>query len=162
MDGEHDTQKTAAAGAGLMAPARDGALVVRSPGWLLLTGGLRLFGGMIIMAAAVAPGLGGGTPGRVALGLASAAVVVLAVRTFLEGVYVEADGVLVRNVFRSWRLRWDEIEDVAPRRRSLLVWLTLSGGERIPLCGWGWPSPAGRERMASLLRAARPGQGMAG
>jgi hypothetical protein len=63
----------------------------------------------------------------------------------------------VRNPFRSWRLRWDESEDVAPRRRSPLVWLTLRGGKQIAVCGWGWPLPARRERLALLLRAARPG-----
>jgi hypothetical protein len=140
-----------------MAPARDGALVIRSPGWLLLTGGLRFFGGMVVMVVAVAPGLGGGTAARVGLGLASAAVLVIAFRTFLAGVYVEADGVLVRNPFRSRRLRWDEIEDVAPRRRGPLVWLTLRGGKQIAVCGWGRPLPARRERLALLLRAARPG-----
>jgi hypothetical protein len=93
MEGTHETSIE------LMAPAREGALVVRSPGWLLLTGGLRLVGGMIL--------------------------------------------------------------DVAPRRRSPLVSLTLRGGKRIPLCGWGWPSTARRGQMASLLRDARPGAGVA-
>jgi hypothetical protein len=140
----------------LMASARDGALVVRSPGWLLLTGGLRLFGGMAVMVVAVAPGLGGGTPARVALGLASAAVLVIATRTFLGGVYIRADGVLVRNPFRSWRLRWDEIEGVAPRPVGPLAALMLRGGKQIPVCSWGWPSPARREQLASLLWTARP------
>lgn len=161
MNGEDETQaatRTREEPGELMAPTRDGALVVRSPGWLLLTGGLRLFGGIVVMVVAVGPGLGGGTPARVALGLASVAVLVIAVRTFLGGVYLEADGILVRNPFRFLRLRWDEIEDVGPRRHSPLVGLTLRGGKQIPVCSWGWPSPAQRERMASLLRTARPRQ----
>jgi hypothetical protein len=63
---------------------------------------------------------------------------------------------------RSRRLRWEETVDVAPRRRSPVFWLTLRGGRRIPLCGRGWPSPARRERLASLLRTARPGRETAG
>jgi Bacterial PH domain len=158
MNGQHDTLTSRAQHEpdALMAPGRNASRVVRSPGWLLLTGGLRLFGGMVLMATAVAPGLGGGAAARVALGVASVALVTIAVRTFLEGVYVEADGVVVRNPFRSWRLRWDEIEDVGRRPRNPLVWLTLRSGKRIALCGWGWPSAARRRRMASLLMAARP------
>jgi hypothetical protein len=146
MNGEHETEDTTRQ-----------ALVIRSPGWLLLTGGLRLCGGMAVMAAAIAPGLGGGTPARVALVLTSAAVLVIAARTFLGGVYVKADGVLVRNPFRSWRLQWDEIEGVAPRPAGPLAGLMLRGGRQIPVCSWGWPSPDRREQLASLLWTARPG-----
>jgi Bacterial PH domain len=166
MNAELDTRGTATAGqrgterhspaSEIMAPARGGTLVVRSLGWMLLFAGLRLFAAFVLMATAVAPGLGGGTAARVALGLASASILAIAVRTLLEAVYVEAGGVLVRNIFRSWRLRWDEIEDVAPRERSFSLWLTLRGGRRIPVRGCGSYSRAQRERMASALRAARP------
>jgi hypothetical protein len=35
--------------------------------------------------------------------------VLLAVRTFMIGVFTGADGVKVRGVLRTWKLRWDEI-----------------------------------------------------
>lgn len=140
----------------LMAPSRDDALVVRAAGWMLLAGILRLAAASILTATAVAPDLGGGTAARIAIGLAAAAIAAIAVRTFVEGAYVEEDGVLVRNVFRSWHVRWNEIEGVAPYRGGLLSSLALRDGRRIPLYGWGRPSAARRQRMAALLLGARP------
>ena len=131
-------------------------LIVRSEGWLLLTGGLRLAAAMVMATVALVPGLVGPTPVRVLLDVAAAVALVIALRTFLGGVYVEPEGLLVRNPFRSWQVRWDEIEDVAPGRGNPLAWLTLRGGGRVALCGWGWPSAARRERMALQLLNARP------
>lgn len=137
---------------------KDTTLVVRSASWLLLTGCLRLVGGLSLMLTATAPNLGIDTAARVAIGVASAIVLTIAFRTFVAGVFVEDDRVLVRNPLRSRRLRWDEIEDVAPGRRTPLIWLTLAGGKHVALCGWGWPTAAARERMVSRLLAARPTQ----
>lgn len=131
--------------------------VVRSEGWLLATGGLRLAAAIVLAVVALVPGLGGPTATRVLLGAAAVAVAVVALRTFLGGVFVEADGVLVRNPFRSRHVRWDEIDGVAQWRRSPLVALSLRGGRQVPVCAVGWPSAAGRERVAALLLAARAG-----
>ena len=87
----------------LMAPARDDALVVRSLGWSLLFAGLRTFGGLVLLATAVAPDLGAGIAVRAAIGVAAAAVLAIAFRTLLREVRVEADGVFVRNILRSRR-----------------------------------------------------------
>ena len=58
--------------------------------------------------------LGSGEPipagQRIVYGAIAAVFAALAVRTLRIGVVTDPDGVLVRGILRSWRLRWDEIE----------------------------------------------------
>ncbi|HEX3807406.1 MAG TPA: PH domain-containing protein [Gaiellaceae bacterium] len=137
-------------------PPPDGATVLRSLPWLLLASGLRAFGGTMLILWATVPNPGVGTVGRVVIGVTGVAVLALAGRTLTEGVRVDARGVFVRNIFRSWRLRWDEIEDVGPDKHWFNLSFALRDGRRVPARGYGAVSRPERERLASLLRAARP------
>jgi len=138
----------------VMAPAKGGAPVLRAVPYLLLAALLRGFGGTMLLLWATAPGIG--IAGRTAIAAAGVLVIALAVRTLLEGVRIDPTGVLVRNIFRSWRLRWDEIEDVGSDKPWFNLALTLRDGRRIHARGVGAVSRRKRERLASLLLAARP------
>lgn len=151
MNGNDDTAVSP-----LMAPPRpDGAIVFHSLPWLLLAGGLRAFGGTMFLLWATAPRID--VAGRVALVAAGVVVIALAARTLTEGVRIDARGMFVRNIFRSWHLRWDEIEAVGPDKRWFNLAITLRDGRRVPARGYGAVSRAKRERLASALLAARPG-----
>ncbi|HZQ82632.1 MAG TPA: PH domain-containing protein [Gaiellaceae bacterium] len=138
----------------LMAPATGGEPVFRSVPWLLLAAVLRGFGGTMLLLWSTAPGID--IAGRAAIALAGVLVIALAVRTLFEGVLIEPGGVFVRNVFRSWRLRWDEIEDVEPARTWFNLAFTLRDGRQIPARGVGAVSRHERERLASVILATRP------
>jgi hypothetical protein len=139
----------------LMAPpAPDGSTVLHSLPWLFLGGGLRLFGGTMLLLWSSAPGID--IVGRVAIVAAGLAVIAIGLRTLLEGVRIDARGVFVRNIFRSWRLRWDEIDDIGPDTRWFNLAFTLRDGRRVPARGYGAFSRAERERLSTLLLALRP------
>jgi Bacterial PH domain len=57
------------------------------------------------------------TPLRAAIGLAALPFVVLVVRLLPTGVYVDDDGVLIRNIPSSRRLAWSQIERFAIGKR---------------------------------------------
>jgi hypothetical protein len=113
-----------------------------------------MFGGTMLVLWATAPGLSLAARGVIAA--AGVVVVALGVRTLCEGVWIEHDGVLVRNVFRSWRLRWDEIAFVGPSEHWFSLSFTLHDGRRIPARGVGAITRAKRGQLASRIMAVRP------
>jgi hypothetical protein len=71
-----------------------------------------LFAVVGAFCAAMALGLNSTIPGgmRIGFGLAAVPFAVLIVRYLPIGVYIEPDGVLIRNVWSSRRLAWHEID----------------------------------------------------
>jgi hypothetical protein len=70
------------------------------------------------------------TGARIALGAAVAIYAIWSVRHVMIGVWLEPDGVLIRNVMSSRRLRWSEIE-----RFEMGWWRRLRGGLSSYECG---------------------------
>jgi len=136
--------------------ARDEGLVVRSVGWNLLVAALRGVAAAILFLAATSGA--GGNGGRAAFAVGSAVVAALALRTLWSGAYLRRDGVIVRGQLRSYRLGWEEIEDIVrpPRRGGFYLWLMLRGGGHVPVIGCFSFSHAQLERLAGTIRAARP------
>jgi hypothetical protein len=131
-------------------------VVVRSRGWNLIFAGLRAFGALVCLLAATSGA--GGVAGEVGFALLAAGTAAVAARGLRTGVYVWPAEVVVRNTFRTYHLPWDEIEEVGPppRRRRFRVSLRSRGGKHVGLDGCWSPSQRQLERMASLIRDARP------
>jgi hypothetical protein len=136
--------------------ARDDGLLVRSVGWNLFVAGLRGAAAMILLLAATSGA--GGNAGRAAFAVGAAVIAAVALRTLWSGAYLRPDGVIVRGQFRSYRLAWDEIEDIVrpPRPGGFYLWLMLRGGGHVPVIGCFSFSQAQLERLAGTIRAARP------
>jgi hypothetical protein len=138
------------------ANARDDGLLVRSAGWNLFVAGLRGVAAAVLLLAATSGA--GGNVGRALFAAGSAVVATIALRTLWSGAYLRRDGVLVRGQFRSYRLAWDEIEDIVrpPRPGGFYLWLMLRGGGHVPVIGCFSFSSAQLERLAGTIRATRP------
>jgi hypothetical protein len=131
-------------------------VVVHSAVWKLVFAGLRGFGAVVCVLAATSGA--GGTAGRVGFALLAAGTALAAVRGLSTGAYAGRDDVLIRNTFRTHRVSWHEIEEVAPppRRRRFVVTVTLRGGKRVGVDGCWSPSQRRLNEMASLIRSLRP------
>jgi hypothetical protein len=136
--------------------AREDGFLVRSVGWNLFVAGLRAIAAVILVLAATSGA--GGNAGRAAFAAASAVIAAIALRTLWSGAYLRRDGVIVRGRLRSYRLGWDEIEDIVrpPRPGGFYLWLMLRGGGHVPVIGCFSFSHAQLERLAGTIRAARP------
>jgi hypothetical protein len=132
-------------------------VVVQSFGWKLVIAALRTFGAVICLLAAASGA--GGPAGQAGFALLAAAVLLITVRGLWAGALATRDGLVVRNTFRTYRLPWAEIEEVAPPprpRRRFTVSLTTRSGKRIPVDGCFSPVRGQPEQMAAALRSARP------
>ena len=134
----------------------DGKIVAQSTGWNLWLGAMWALAGVLCVSFAAKDA--GGVVGRVVFVVAAVGCAGMLVRAFRAGAYVQPDGVVVRGFFRSRRLSWEEIEDVAPSMRgaSYCLWFRLRGGTLVPVRGCGSYSGAKLEQMAAAIRAARP------
>ena len=135
---------------------RSGPDVVRSFGWNFVVAALRTFAAIVLALAAVSGA--GGDAGRAAFAAGAAFVAVVALRTVWSGAYPERDALVVRGHLRSWRVQWDEIEDVvrSPWWGGFYLWLALRGDGHVPVIGCSSFRASVLEEMAAEIRAARP------
>jgi hypothetical protein len=71
----------------------------------------------------------------------------------------DESGLLVRNLVRTWRFRWDEVEDFRVGRGPCdrLIFVMLRNGEvfALDVTAYSWASRGGRARRDPMVQALR-------